>query len=130
MLCFVRESEKEAIQQYASNVLEVIELADTKVREVLNNISESKDPIIKNKAEGFIAQFEHQTQNSQYQAWISELLLLSKTGIFMLDNKASKINGILSGTSEQFDNLKYRLHKDFFSKYCSALLILYQNDED
>lgn len=126
MLCFVRESEKEAIQQYASNVLEVIELADTKVREVLNNISESKDPIIKNKAEGFIAQFEHQTQNSQYQAWISELLLLSKTGIFMLDNKASKINGILSGTSEQFDNLKYRLHKDFFSKYCSALLILYQ----
>ena len=126
MFCFVNDDEKEYVKNYALDVLKLIDLADTKVHEVLKIVSKSEDTIIKAKAGEFIFQFENLTQTPRYRDWISELLILSKTGVYMYEKKKSKISEILSGTNEQFDNLKYRLHNDFFSKYCSALLIFYQ----
>lgn len=116
---------------YALQVLEILNFMDTVEHRAyaMSKKGLGNDDVIYyfNKS---LTKFNYSVKAAEWEiaAWRGELRDLSVTGLYKVDG-TSKLRSVFNGlesSAEQLKNLKYRIHHDFMSEFCSASLILCQ----
>lgn len=126
---FVVKDDMQSIMTYTNNILEIIDGTNKKISSMLSEIHKCEDEDLKTVVNEIIVDFMEHVQNEKTNTWISEMYFLCKTGLFLSSKKLksnSLLNRFLDVQESPFNNYKYRLHKDFFADYASAVLVLYQ----